>query len=275
MSNAQVFSLEEIKSKIRERLGDVRYRIAVVSGKGGVGKSFLTAALAVALALKGKSVGVLDADFHGPSIPKALGVEGKVLSLGSDGYIVPVTGPKNVKVVSISFMLKDSSSPVIWRGPLKTRALLELLTRVNWGKLDYLLVDLPPGTGDEPLTIAQFLDYVGAIVVTIPSKLSKEVVGKAVKFCQILNIPVIGIVENMSEFVCPRCGAVYRIFGSDGESLAKEFGLEFLGSIPLDPRVVECMDEGVPILLKYPDAVVTKRLMEIADKVLQRVEGSR
>lgn len=262
--------------RIKARLSKIRYKIAVMSGKGGVGKSFVTANLAVALAMKKRSVGILDADFHGPSVPKLLGLQGRRLLSGPPG-VFPVLGPAGIKVVSIDFMLPDENTPVIWRGPLKAGALRELLSMVAWGEMDYLLVDLPPGTGDEPLSVAQLIkDLSGAIIVTIPSDLSRVVVKKAVAFAKQLNIRVLGIVENMSYFVCPKCGTKYRIFGEGaGRRIADEMNVDFLGEIPLDPRIAECSDKGEPFVLRYPDSEAAKAVMAIAGAVIARLEGER
>jgi len=262
--------------KIETRLSKIKYKIAVMSGKGGVGKSFVTASLAVALSTMKRSVGILDADFHGPSVPKLLGLQGRKLLSGPPG-ILPVLGPAGIKVISIGFMLPDENTPVIWRGPLKTSALRELLSMVAWGELDYLLVDLPPGTGDEPLSVAQLIrDLSGAIVVTIPSDLSRVIVKKAVAFARQLNIKVIGIIENMSYFVCPKCGAKYRVFGEGaGRRISQEMNVDFLGEIPLDPRIAECSDRGVPFVLRYPSSEAARALISIARAIATRVEGER
>jgi len=265
----------EQELEARKRLARIKHKVAVMSGKGGVGKSFVAASLAVTLAAMGKTVGILDADFHGPSIPKLLGVKGKRMLSGPPG-LLPVTGPLGVKVVSIDFLLPSEESPVIWRGPLKAGALRELLSMVVWGDLDYLIVDLPPGTGDEPLSVAQLVnDLSGAVIVTIPSDLSRVIVKKAVAFAQQLNLRVLGIVENMSYFVCPKCGSTYRIFGEGaGRRIAEEMGVDFLGEIPLDPRVAKCSDEGKPFVLCYPDSEVSIALRKIVEAVVSKVEGA-
>ncbi len=219
----------------------------MLSGKGGVGKSTVTANLAAVLAKRGYSVGVFDYDFHGPAMARMLGVLGQTLQAFPLG-IFPATGVLGIKVVSLAFLLPDERTPVIWRGPLKAKALVELMSSVVWGELDFLLFDLPPGTGDEALNIAQNIPEVdGAIVVTIPSVVSAVAVEKSAEFCKQLNIPLLGVVENMSYFKCPQCGLVTEIFGRGaGEKIAKEMGVPFLGRIPLDPRICEASDEGVP-----------------------------
>jgi ATP-binding protein involved in chromosome partitioning len=267
--------IQEIQKNIAERLKGIKYKIAVMSGKGGVGKSFVTANLAFALAYKGKKVVILDADFYGPSIPKMTGTEGQRVFATPEG-IIPVTGPLGVKVVSVDFMLPDDETPVIWRGPMLSNAMLELLENVVWGEADYMLIDLPPGTGDAPLTVAQMIpNLTGSIIVTIPSEVSQKVVMKSVNFAKRLNLPIIGLIENMSGFTCPCDGKTYPIFGSGGgKRIAERAGIDFLGSIPLDPRISECNDKGVPFFVEYPDSPAAKEFLKIAEKVIKKVEGS-
>lgn len=268
MKLEQLRKIRQQEEEARKRLSKIKYKIIVLSGKGGVGKSFVTANLAAALAKKGYSVGVLDSDIHGPSIPKMFGLHGQTLYAGPGG-IIPLLGVGNVRVVSADLMLPDEESALIWRGPMKTGFIRELLAMVNWGELDYLLVDLPPGTGDEALTIAQLIkDLDGAILVTMPSDLSRIVVKKAVTFCKQLNVSVLGIVNNMCCFVCPKCGSKYYIFGKSGAArLAEEMGIEILAEIPLDPRISEAADQGVPFVIAYPDTDAAKKLMSVAERI--------
>ena len=251
----------------------IRHKIAVISGKGGVGKSFVAANLAVAMALRGRRTGILDADFHGPSIPKILGVRGSTL-VGTPAGVVPVAGPLGVLVVSVDFMLPSEETPLVWRGPLKASVLRELLARVAWGELDYLFIDLPPGTGDEPLSVVQLIrDLDGALVVTTPSDLSRAIVKKAISFARGVGVPVLGVVENMCGFCCPETGKVYYIFGrGGGRKMAEEMGVDFLGEIPLDPRINEANDRGVPFVLAYPDTEAAKAIIEIAAKMESKLE---
>ncbi|ABU81939.1 Mrp/NBP35 family ATP-binding protein [Ignicoccus hospitalis] len=268
--------IQEIQKSIADRLSGIKYKIAVMSGKGGVGKSFVTANLAFALAYRGKKVVVLDADFYGPSIPKMMGVEGQRVYATPEG-LIPVTGPLGVKIVSVDFMLPDDEAPVIWRGPMLTNAMLELLENVLWGEADYMLIDLPPGTGDAPLTVAQMIpNLTGAIIVTIPSEVSQKVVMKSVNFAKRLNVPILGIVENMSGFTCPCDGKTYPIFGSGGgKRVAERAGVDFLGSIPLDPRISESNDKGIPFFVEYPDTPAAKAFLKIADKIVEKVEKAK
>lgn len=270
----------ELDEAVKRRMGDVSYKIAVLSGKGGVGKSVVTANLALALASRGRRglVGILDADITGPTIPKLLNLRGRELLAGPNG-IEPIIGPLDVKVVSMDYLLPNDYTPVIWRGPLKSTAIKQFLGDINWGKLDFLLIDLPPGTGDEPLTIAQSIPNItGAIIVTIPSEVSQIVVKRAVGFCRVLNIPIIGVVENMSGFVCPNCGAEVDIFmRGGGERIALEMGLDFLGRIPLDRRLCEASDKGELLVLSGEDTPTVRAFMNIAAKVedyVKRVGGS-
>ncbi len=254
---------------LRERTRKIKHKIAVISGKGGVGKSTVTVNLAASFAryTKLKNVGILDADIHGPSVPRLLGLTGQRLKVGPPGAF-PVTGPLGIKVVSIDFLLSEEA-PTIWRGPLKMGAIRQFLQDIVWGELDVIFIDLPPGTGDEPLSIAQLLPEIdGVIVVTMPSELSSTIVKKAITFARRLNMPIIGVVENMSGFVCPHCGEKVEIFPSDGgRKIAKETQVPFLGSIPIDPKVGVDADKGLPFVLSDADSSTAKSFLEIVKKV--------
>jgi len=261
----------EEEKRLKERMSKVKHKIAVISGKGGVGKSVVTANLAMAFALKGYQIGILDADIHGPCIPKMLGLHGQRLQAGPPG-VFPATGPMGIRVVSMDFLLPSEESPVIWRGPLKMTAIRQFLADILWGSLDFLLIDLPPGTGDEPLSVMQLLPEMdGVVIVTIPSEVSQIVVKKAITFAQKLNVPVLGIVENMSGFICPKCGAEVDIFRTGGgEKIARELLVPFLGKIPIDPEICVASDEGKPFVAEHPNSPATKAFMEIVEKI----EGS-
>jgi ATP-binding protein involved in chromosome partitioning len=248
----------------------IKHKIAVISGKGGVGKTVTAVNLAIAFAMQDHNnrVGLLDADLHGPCVPKMLGMmeqKMKIIPIGA----FPAVGPLGVKVVSMQFLLEGKEIPVIWRGPLKMRAIRQFLEEVVWGELDFLLIDLPPGTGDEPLSVLKLLpDMDGVVIVTIPSEVSQTVVGKAVTFARQLKVPVIGIVENMSGFVCPGCGTETHIFKSGGgKKVSQEFSVSFLGKIPLDPRICEASDLGHPFITEHPDAPSSKAFMKIVEKI--------
>ncbi|HOB17268.1 MAG TPA: Mrp/NBP35 family ATP-binding protein [Candidatus Methanoculleus thermohydrogenotrophicum] len=230
----------------------VKHVILVLSGKGGVGKSTVSANLAYSLANRGYSTGLIDLDIHGPNIPKMLGIEGARLQSYDGKVIEPVRVTGNLAVVSMAFLLPERNTPVIWRGPMKMAAIRQFLEDVNWGDLDYLVVDLPPGTGDEALTIAQLAPNIaGAVIVTTPQEVAILDSSKAIEFIKKLELPVLGIVENMSGFVCPHCKEEIDIFGKGGgEKEAKELGVPFLGSIPLDPEMRKAADEGRPFIIR-------------------------
>jgi ATP-binding protein involved in chromosome partitioning len=255
------------QQKLKDAMGKIKHKIAIISGKGGVGKSTVTVNLATAFAMQGKSVGVLDADIHGPSVPRLLGLEGQQAKTSPIG-LFPVDGPLGMKVMSIDFFLPEQA-PTIWRGPLKMRAIRQFLSDVEWGELDFLFIDLPPGTGDEPLSIAQLLpDIDGVVIVTMPSELSSSIVKKAITFAQRLNMPIIGVVENMSGFICPHCNEKMEIFQSGGgKKMAQEMEVAFLGSIPIDPKVGVDSDKGTPFVLSHKDSAAAKAFMEIVKNV--------
>jgi ATP-binding protein involved in chromosome partitioning len=259
---------EDQEQTLKIRMGKIKHKVAVISGKGGVGKSTVAVNLAIAFALNGYRVGILDADMHGPSIPKMLGLSGNRLKVGPPG-IFPAIGPFDIRVVSIDFLLPDENTPVIWRGPLKMAAIRQFLSDVVWGELDLLLIDLPPGTGDESLSIAQLLPEMdGVIIVTIPSEISQIVVKKAVNFAKTLGLPIIGVIENMSGFICPNCGAKIDIFQSGGgERMADEMGILFLGRIPIDQKICESSDRGKPFISEYSSSPSSKAFMEITRKI--------
>jgi ATP-binding protein involved in chromosome partitioning len=267
-------AVQEQQMRIVRNMSRIKYKVAVISSKGGVGKSFVTASLAAAVALSGKKVGVFDADIHGPSIHKMLGLPtGLGLRAKMDGTVEPAEVPPGLKVVSVGLLLPMDEIPLIWRGSIKTSAIRELLAYVNWGDLDYLFIDLPPGTGDEVLTITQLIPKLtGFIIVTIPSEVAKSVVKKAVSFAKRVEAPVIGIVENMSYYRCPD-GTIQYIFGKGAaEEIADQYGIPMLGKIPIDPRIREANDRGKIFFLEYPDSEAAKAFREIAEKVIKIVE---
>jgi ATP-binding protein involved in chromosome partitioning len=260
------------QQKLKDTLAKIKHKIAIISGKGGVGKSTVAVNLATAFAMQGKRVGVLDADIHGPSVPRLLGLEGQQVKTVGSG-VLPVAGPLGMEVMSIDFFLPETA-PTIWRGPLKMRAIRQLLSDVVWGELDFLFVDLPPGTGDEPLSIAQLMpDIDGVVIVTMPSELSSSIVKKAITFAGRLNMPIIGVVENMSGFICPHCGQKAEIFRSGGgKKMAQQVGVPFLGSIPIDPEVGVDSDKGTPFVFSHKDSAAAKAFMEIVQNVDEYVK---
>lgn len=253
---------------IKENLKDVNNIVTVISGKGGVGKSTVAANLALALAGKDKKVGLLDIDIHGPNLPKMLGVDKERMQSPADNRIDPVKISENLKLASMAFLLPEEDQAVIWRGPLKMKLIQQFLSDIEWGKLDWLVVDAPPGTGDEPLSMAQLVPAGKAIIVTTPQEISILDVKKSINFARKLNLKIIGIVENMSGFKCPHCGKEISLFKEGGGAkLARDMGIPFLGAIPLDPEIVTAADEGLLYVEKFPDSPATKVLKEIADKI--------
>ena len=263
--------MQEQEKRLKIRMAKIKNKLAVLSGKGGVGKSTITANLAIALARKGHKVGVLDADIHGPSIPKILGMRGQELTAGRiEGLgIFPAKGPLGIKAISMDFLLPDDETPVIWRDPMKMGAIRQFLADVAWGDLDFLLMDLPPGTGDEPLSIMQLIpDIDGILMVTAPSEVSQIVVKRAIGFTRELRVPLVGIIENMSGFVCPKCGAEFDILGTGGgQKISEELGVPFLGKIPIDQKICEDSDRGTPFIIEHSDAPAAKAFMRAVNKI--------
>jgi len=272
------FQIDENKQKqmqaeqeqIRKRVKQIKHQILVLSGKGGVGKSTVAVNLAVSLALAGKKVGLLDIDIHGPSIPKVLNLESKAIQAVGD-TILPVEMSENLKVMSIGFLLRGSSDAVIWRGPMKYQMIKQFLKDVQWGNLDFLIVDSPPGTGDEPLSIVQLLENAdGAVIVTTPQEVALSDVRKCITFCRNLNLPVLGVLENMSGFVCPKCGQRTDVFKSGGgEIMAGQMDVPFLGRIPIDPQIVESCDSGRPFVHHYNQSQTAKAFEKILNPILE------
>ena len=261
------------EEQLQERLSHIKHSIVVMSGKGGVGKSTVAVNLAVSLAQQGLKVGLLDADIHGPNLPKMLGLEKSRLQ-ATEGGIVPMEFIPGLSVVSMAFLLESVDNPVVWRGPLKHTVIRQFVADVQWGELDYLVVDLPPGTGDEPLSVAQVLKAVdGSVIVTTPQEVALLDSRKSVVFSQQLEIPVIGIVENMSGLVCPHCGKEIDLFKKGGgEIAARELDVPFLGRVPIDPQIVVNGDAGKPYVIAFPESQAAKNLKQIADKCLLFVE---
>ncbi len=259
-----------------ENLEKIRHKILILSGKGGVGKSTVAVNLALSFSMNGSEVGLLDVDIHGPDIPKMLGIEDERLT-GDDNGIMPVLYPPHLKVMSMAFLLPDKDSPVIWRGPLKMKAIQQFIEEVNWGELDYLIMDLPPGTGDEPLSVAHLIpDADGAVIVTTPQDVALLDSRKAVNFVRTINLPIIGIIENMSGFSCPHCGGEIELFKvGGGEKAAKELGVPFLGRIPIDPRIVETGDSGEPFVLDFSDSESAKAFKKIVKRIEKSVSKNK
>jgi len=254
--------------KLRESMGRIAHKVLVLSGKGGVGKSTVAVNLALSLMHAGKRVGLLDVDIHGPSVPKMLKLEGESIRTESNAMLPVELG--DLKVMSIGFLLDRPEDAVIWRGPMKMGVIKQFLVDVAWGDLDYLVIDAPPGTGDEPLSICQLItDADGAVVVTTPQEVALAAVRKSISFCRQLNMPVLGVVENMSGFVCSACGQRSEIFGSGGgERLAREMNVPFLGRIPIEPEVTASGDAGIPYIQKYADTATGRAFAEVIRPML-------
>jgi len=258
------------QEQIAQNLKRIKHQILVLSGKGGVGKSSIAANLAVWFMMLGKKVGLLDVDIHGPSIPKLLNLEGRRLQ-GKGHKIEPILYNDALKVVSIGFLIPDENAALIWRGPMKHSIIKQFISDVCWGDLDYLIIDCPPGTGDEPLSIIQLLGKAdGAIVVTTPQQLAIVDVKKCITFCKQLNLTVLGIIENMSGFVCPHCNQSTDIFkGNGGLHIAKDFDVPFLGSIPIDSAMVVACDSGEPFIRFDNQGPVAKALKHVFKPLLR------
>ncbi len=256
------------RQELAERLCQIKHKILVLSGKGGVGKSTVAVNLAVSLMLAGKRVGLLDVDIHGPSIPKMMHLEGSPVLTEGDRLLPIEVG--DMKVLSLGFFLKSADDAVIWRGPMKMGVIKQFLKDACWGKLDYLVVDSPPGTGDEPLSVCQLIENAdGAIIVTTPQDVSVADVRRSISFCHALHLPVLGVVENMSGFVCPHCGEITNIFKTGGGArMAAEMAVPFLGCIPLDPKVGESCDAGAPYVHHYAGSETAKAFNQIIQPIL-------
>lgn len=254
--------------KITKNLQKIKYKIMVMSGKGGVGKSTVAVNLAYNLSDKGVDVGLFDVDLHGPSTLKMLNIENAEVKGDSKG-IFPVEVTPHLKVMSMGLFLTDSNTPVIWRGPVKMGAIRQFLEEVHWGDLDYLIIDLPPGTGDEPLSIAQLIpDTNGTVIITTPQDIALLDSKKAVNFAKTLKIPVMGIIENMSGFTCPHCGGSTDLFKvGGGENAARELGVPFLGRIPLEQRIIDDCDNGRPFVGSGNKSESTESFKEIVAQI--------
>jgi Mrp family chromosome partitioning ATPase len=264
---------EAEQQKITRTLQRIKHRLLVFSGKGGVGKSTVAANLSLSFAAQGLRVGLLDVDIHGPNLAKMLGMEERRLEVSGD-EIRPVPVKDNLGLISMSFLLEDPGVPVIWRGPMKMKAIQQFLGDVVWGELDWLVIDSPPGTGDEPLTIAQLIPATAAVVVTTPQEVSLLDSRRAVAFARKLNLFIVGIIENMSGMSCPHCGGHIDLFKKGGGQMAAgELGVPFLGRIPINPEIVTLGDEGKSFLDRHPDSEASKAFREIVDRILKLIKS--
>ena len=265
--------LAQQDEKIKKQLGKIEYKIMVMSGKGGVGKSTVSINLAIGLSLQNFYVGLLDVDLHGPNVPKMLGVERGELQKRPDGTVGPVYYSPNLKFMSVEPLLPEKDSAVMWRGPLKMSAIRQFIYDIEWGDLDYLIIDAPPGTGDEQMTVAQTIPDAFAVVVTTPQEVSLLDVKKSLSFCKQVGMPVIGIVENMSGMICPHCGKAIDVFKrGGGQKLAEETGIPFLGRVPVDPRIVTTGDAGKPVMATYPNSLTAQAFENICSNVINSTQ---
>lgn len=269
-----VAHMRHMHGPIGQAMAHVNYKLAIISGKGGVGKTSVVVNLAAALKQKDLQVGIFDADVHGPSVPKMVGIKTQMRDMlrGSHG-IDPVTTGHGLKVMSVALIWPTDMTPIMWRGQYKARVLRQFLSSIKWHELDFLLVDLPPGTGDEPITIMKSIPSLdGLVVVTTPQEISTIVCSKAINAAKELNTPIIGLIENMNSYCCPSCGRQEFLFGKEkGERLAETFKIPFLGGIPLDGQYSDAADQGVPIVFKSPESLSSQAMLKIADEILKRL----
>lgn len=263
----------EEQTKLSESLSRIKHVIIVMSGKGGVGKSTVSSNLAMTLSMAGYQTGIMDMDITGPNLPKMFHVEDEKLTVENQ-KLIPVTIPPSLKIMSMAFLLPDKDSAVMWRGPVKMSAVKQFIEDVNWGDLDYLVIDMPPGTGDEALSIVQLIPKAdGIVIVTTPQDVALIDSRKSVTFATQTKIPIIGLIENMSGFVCPHCGETTDIFKSGGgEATAKDMNIQFLGRVPIEPAIVLSGDSGMPMVISNPESNSAKAFKKIANKIIETVE---
>ncbi len=262
---------------IRDSLSKIKHKILVMSGKGGVGKSTISTNLALSLANRGFKVGLMDVDLHGPDICRMLGLTQSITEVAGkeDGLVPPMRYNDNLKVISLEYMMENRDDPVIWRGPMKNQAIRQFIADINWGELDYLVIDSPPGTGDEPMTVASTIKDAIALVVTTPQEISLADVRKSLNFCKHVKLRVLGVVENMSGFICPHCDKPVDLFKSGGGSrMAADFGVPFLGAVPVDPKVVSGGDEGAPYLAGDSDSPAVTAFRAVVDNVVKEAASA-
>ncbi len=277
-SQEQMEKMKKRHGPIGNAMKNINYKIAIISGKGGVGKTSVVVNLAAAFRKKGMEVGIFDADVHGPSVPKMVGIRTEMRDIlhGTHG-IDPVETEQGLKVMSAALIWPAETTPIMWRGQYKARVLRQFLSSIKWHEMDYLFVDLPPGTGDEPITIMKSIpDLDGMVVVTTPQEISTIVCSKAINAAKELNAPVLGLVENMNSYQCPDCGRLEYFFGKDrGQKLAKTFKIPFLGGIPMDGQYSEAADEGIPIVFKNPESLAARAMEKVADELIKQLPDKK
>jgi len=262
--NPQQMQAEQDRA-VNESLKKIKNKVLVMSGKGGVGKTSTSVNLSVALASRGYKVGIMDVDLHGPDVPRMLGLNGTP-QVNEKNKLNPLSYSENLKAISIESFTPNKDDAIIWRGPLKFSAIKQFIGDIDWGNLDFLIIDAPPGTGDEPLTVAQTITDAKAIIVTTPQEVALADVRKSINFCKTVKMEVFGLIENMSGFSCPHCGETVELFGSGGgEKTALQMGVRFLGKIPFDPKMVACGDSGACYQESHQDSTVTKAFNDVAD----------
>ena len=264
----------ESETQLRDSLSKIKHVIIVMSGKGGVGKSTVSSNLAQSLSMMGYQTGLMDIDITGPNIPKMFRIEDEKLYASDNNKLIPISVPPSLYVMSMGFLLPDKDSPVLWRGPMKASAIRQFIEDVEWGELDYLIVDMPPGTGDEAMSIVQLIPKAdGAVIVTTPQDVAVLDSRKSIGFAIQTKLPVLGLIENMSGFVCPHCGELTEIFGSGGgEKAAESLGVQFLGRVPLEPGVVISGDSGMPIVISEPESRSAAAFSKIVGNIIKAVE---
>ena len=256
---------------IKQSLGKIKNKIIVMSGKGGVGKTSTSVNLSIALASSGYQVGIMDVDLHGPDVPRMLGLNG-MPQLAPSHKLSPLRYSDNLSAISIEPFIPGKDDAIIWRGPLKFSAIRQFIGDVEWGELDFLVIDSPPGTGDEPLTVAQMISDAKAIIVTTPQEIALADVRKSINFCRAVKMEIFGMIENMSGFNCPHCGELIELFGAGGgERTAKEMGVRFLGRIPFDPGVVTCGDSGTCYQKVHTNSAVARAFSEVSQALAKLV----
>jgi Mrp family chromosome partitioning ATPase len=257
----------------RQSLQKIKHKLIIMSGKGGVGKTSVSVNLAIALAQRGFKVGLLDVDIHGPDIPRMLGLQG-MMGVGEGRRMTPMRFSEKLAAVSMESLMQDKDEAVIWRGPMKHGAIRQFIGEVDWGPLDFLVIDAPPGTGDEPLTVAQLIKDAQAVIVTTPQEIALADVRKSINFCKTVKMEVCGVIENMSGYTCPHCSKIIDIFGTGGgEKTALAMGLPFLGRIPFDPNMVQCADAGISYQTAYAGSAAADALANIAGLVASLTEN--